>query len=535
MPVGIPYKQAKLDERWDAIVIGSGMGGLTAAVLLGAHGGKRVLVLERHYEAGGFTHTFRRPGFEWDVGLHYIGQIQHNRVGDKRQSVRRAFDHLTGGAVRWQPMPEVYDRAIIAGQRFDFAAGRERFRADLNSWFPGEARAIDRYMSAVRASNRASGLYYAEKAIPAPIAAMAGGLMRAPYMRSARRTTLEVLESFTHNRELIGVLTAQWGDYGLPPGQSSFAVHATIAEHYFEGGSYPIGGAGVIAAAMAERIEHHGGSLVTSAEVENILLEGGKAVGVRMADGRGFRAPLVVSDAGAANTFNRLLPPELSSVSALRTKLLRIAASSAHLSLYTGLSKSSAELGLTGTNLWIYPSFDHDANAARFARDLDAPFPFVYLSFPSAKDPDFARRYPGKSTIEAIALASYEPFASWAATRWKRRGEDYDTLKQRLATRLRAEIERQVPSAVGHIEHAELSTPLSTRHFMHYAQGEMYGLSATPARYALRELGARTPVRGLYLTGQDVTTLGIAGALFGGVVSASAALGKNLFSAVAKG
>ncbi len=530
MPVGTPYKQARLDERWDAIVIGSGMGGLTAAVLLGAHGGKRVLVLERHYEAGGFTHTFRRPGFEWDVGLHYIGQVQ-----DERQSVRRAFDHLTGGEVEWQAMPDVYDRAIIAGQRFDFVAGRERLRANLNAWFPSESRAIDKYFAAVRACNRAGGFYHAEKAVPAPIASIAGGLMRAPYLRWARRTTREVLESFTRNQELIGVLTAQWGDYGLPPAQSSFAVHATIAEHYFEGGSYPVGGAGVIAAAMAKQLERHGGSLVTSAEVESILLEGGKAAGVRMADGRELRAPLVMSDAGAANTFERLLPHDLPATSALRTKLHGIEASSAHLSLYTGLSKSAADLGLTGTNLWIYPSFEHDANTERFARDLDAPFPFVYISFPSAKDPEFARRHPGKSTIEAIALASYESFAAWGATRWKRRGGGYDALKQRLAERLRAEIERQAPSAAGNIEHAELSTPLSTRHFMNYAQGEIYGLSATPARYALRELGARTPVRGLYLTGQDAVTLGVVGALFGGVVSASAALGKNLFSAVSKG
>jgi all-trans-retinol 13,14-reductase len=94
MASGIPYMQARLAETWDAIVIGSGIGGLTAAVLLGAHAGKRVLVLERHYEAGGFTHTFRRPGYEWDVGLHYIGQMQ-----DERSTVRRAFDHITGGRV----------------------------------------------------------------------------------------------------------------------------------------------------------------------------------------------------------------------------------------------------------------------------------------------------------------------------------------------------------------------------------------------------------------------------------------------------
>lgn len=84
MTAGTSYKQAQLKEDWNAIVIGAGMGGLTAAMLLARHGDKRVLVLERHYEAGGFTHTFRRSGFEWDVGLRYIGQAQDARAAAAR-------------------------------------------------------------------------------------------------------------------------------------------------------------------------------------------------------------------------------------------------------------------------------------------------------------------------------------------------------------------------------------------------------------------------------------------------------------------
>jgi all-trans-retinol 13,14-reductase len=242
----------------------------------------------------------------------------------------------------------------------------------------------------------------------------------------------------------------------------------------------------------------------------------------------------VLSDAGAVNTFERLLPADLPQLDGLRTQLRGVASSTAHLSLYVGLSKSAADLGLKGTNLWVYPSLDHDANVERFARDLDAPFPCVYISFPSAKDPDFQRRHPGKSTIEVITMAPYAAFAAWNQTRWKRRGEDYDALKQRLAERLRDELLRQVPSAAGPIDTMELSTPLTTSHFMNYGHGEIYGLSATPERFAIRGLGARTPIRGLYLTGQDVATLGVGGALFGGIVAASAALGKNLVSAVSK-
>ncbi len=131
-------------------------------------------------------------------------------------------------------------------------------------------------------------------------------------------------------------------------------------------------------------------------------------------------------------------------------------------------------------------------------------------------------------------MLPYAAFAKWGESQWKRRGEEYDALKQRLTARLLGELERQVPVVVGHIACAEVSTPVTTQHFMDYGSGEIYGIASTPARFAMRELGARTPIRGLYLTGQDVSSLGVVGALFGGVISASVALGKNLMSVVTK-
>src|SRR5271165_5734404 len=140
----LSYKQHSLEDNWDSIVIGSGIGGLTAAALLAKHGGKRVLVLERHYVAGGFTHAFHRPGYEWDVGVHYIGQVQ-----DPASPLRRTFDHITGGRLKWIPLPEVYDRIRIGDREYDLVAGRERFLDQLKSYFPGDTAALDRYLRAV--------------------------------------------------------------------------------------------------------------------------------------------------------------------------------------------------------------------------------------------------------------------------------------------------------------------------------------------------------------------------------------------------
>jgi all-trans-retinol 13,14-reductase len=214
--------------------------------------------------------------------------------------------------------------------------------------------------------------------------------------------------------------------------------------------------------------------------------------------------------------------------------LRRIPGSIAHLSLYVGVKQTARDLGLTGTNLWIYSSSDHDASFARFMREPSAPFPAVYISFPSAKDPDFERRYPGRATLEVIVFVPYRWFAPWENSRWKKRAAEYDAFKQTLAQRLQQELERAVPAVAGRIDHAELSTPLTTRHFMNYPQGEAYGLAATPERFRLRSLTPHTTVRNLYLTGQDVASLGVAGALFGGAVAASAILGRNLVSKITK-
>jgi choline dehydrogenase-like flavoprotein len=115
---GVSYKQHPPDGEWDAIAIGSGIGGLSCAALLARRAGKRVLVLERHYTAGGFTHVFHRPGYEWDVGVHYIGEMGAGC------GMRALFDEITEGRLKWNAMPEVYDRIRIADRSLRFRQRR---------------------------------------------------------------------------------------------------------------------------------------------------------------------------------------------------------------------------------------------------------------------------------------------------------------------------------------------------------------------------------------------------------------------------
>jgi phytoene dehydrogenase-like protein len=487
------------------------------------------LLLERHYAAGGFTQVFRRPGLEWDVGLHYIGQVQ-----DPESETRRMFDHITDGRLQWARMPDVYDRLIIRDRTFDFHAGVDHFRERMQSYFPQDVGAIDQYIQTVNRCVARIGLFFAEKLIPPFLGALLGGAFRHPYLYYASRTTADVLQEMTKNPELIAVLAGQWGDYGLPPTQSSFGIHAIIAKHYFDGATYPIGGAGAILSSMAPIITSTGGNIVVNAEVESIIVEDGCVAGLRMADGVAIRAPIVISDTGAANTYSRLLCLNTPAVDRIRRAIATIPPAISHVCLYVGLKGTASELGLDGTNVWIYPTADHDKNLERFFLDPDAEFPGVYISFPSAKDPTFNDRFPGHSTIDVITFVPYGWFTRWEQTHWHKRGIDYETFKEEIQSRLLRMLYRYVPSVQHRVVHAELSTPLTTRDFTNYAHGEIYGLAHTPERFRLRALGPRTPIRGLYLTGQDAAVCGVTCAVSGGILAASAVLWRNLFNAVAK-
>lgn len=517
--IGKRYRAGRAPGPWDAIVIGSGIGGLACAALLSKLG-RRVCVLEQHYTAGGFTHSYEREGFEWDVGVHYIGETHK-----PWSQLRRLFDVVTDGQLQWAPMDPCYDRIVIGGRRYDFVAPKEQFAERLKQYFPQEADAIDAYVDLVYRTARSVSKYFAGQALPPRLARLYAGVRERLVPREALLTTREVLRGLTANDELIGVLTGQWGDYGLPPGEANFMMHASLAKHYFAGGNFPVGGSWRMAATIVPVIRAAGGEVFTYAKVRRILVEGGRAVGVVMDNGDTLRAPRVVSSVGARLTFGELLPEAERKAHGYEQKLARVKPSGATMTLFLGFDGSARELQLPKTNLWIYPGPDHDANVARFRQDPDAPFPLVYVSFPSAKDPEWDAHYPGKSTVQVITMAPYEWFEKWRGSTWQQRGADYEALKEKFTRRLLAHLYEQMPQLQGKLAFGELATPLSTEWFHLYDRGEIYGLDHDSQRFRQDWLHPVTPVKGLYLTGQDVVTAGVGGALYAGVLSTAALLG----------
>jgi phytoene dehydrogenase-like protein len=515
-------------HSYDAIVIGSGMGALSFASLMAKLRKWRVLVLERHFKIGGFTHTFSRPGgWTWDVGVHYVGEMGQGMTG------RRLFDFITDGRVDWSPLPDVYDVFVYPGLTVKAPKGRANFERALVEAFPAEKQAIGEYFRDVKRAANWFSRHIMAMVTPQPLSWIVQAINRLSE-RPALQTTQQYLESYIRDARLRAVLASQWADYGLPPGRSAFVTHAIIVSHYLNGAWYPVGGAGEIPKAASFVIREAGGDLLPGHEVTKIILESGRAVGVEVQLKKGrdqprleFRAPVIVSDAGAWNTFTRLLPSE---VIPFRSELETPPEGLEAVELFLGLKRDPRELGFQGENYWMFSSFDHNRICAGRDDLLDGRAPMAYLSFPSLKDPQ-ARSH----TAEIVAPFSYRTLEAFREDSWRRRGTDYESAKDRITQGLLDLVEQQHPGFRDLIAYAELATPLTFEYFTGAPSGTIYGYPATPDRFRKTWLAPKTPIRNLYLTGADAAVLGVMGALMGGVATASTLLGPAGFLEIMRG
>jgi all-trans-retinol 13,14-reductase len=518
---GTRYRAKKASDHYDVIIIGSGIGGLCSAALLSKLG-KKVCVLEQHYTAGGYTHAYERGGYEWDVGVHYIGEVHKPWT-----TLRRIFDVITDGELKWAEMDPLYDQIFIGDKVYSFYAGRDAFKEELKRSFPDESVAIDTYVDMIYEVSKKVPKFFAGQAMPKFAGEMYNKVRHKLVPDYFSKTAHEVLTQLTDNPELIGVLCGQWGDYGLPPKKISFMMHAMIAKHYINGGAYPVGGSQRIAETIIPIIRQSGGEVFTYAGVDQVLIKNNTAYGVRLVKGDEIKADAVVSCAGLVPTIERLLPKSIVEKHGYDKALKKIEVSSAHLCIYAGFKGSAEELSIPKKNLWIYPSADHDANVDAYKEDLNAPMPLIYISFPSAKDPSWSERYPNKSTVEIVTTCNADLFERWKGSTWNKRGEDYEALKQRLMDRMLSVLFEKMPQLKEHLDYVELSTPLSTQWFQWNDGGEILGLDHTVQRFEQSWIHPKTKIKNFYLTGSDVVTAGVGGALMGGVMSTAAMLGMK--------
>ena len=496
----------------DTIVIGSGIGGLACAAAL-AKCSHKVLVLEQHYLAGGLTQTFKRKGFTWDVGIHYLG-----KMGPGSQE-RKILDWLSDGSIRIAPIGTVYDIIHFPDDfEFAFISPAEALTMKLKEKFPRFSDEIDEFISLLRKADREASALFRLHILSRPLAWIyslwAGGKIRKLW----GKTIDEVLGEMISDQKLRSVLTAQWGDHGGVPAEGSFAMHAIIMNHYMDGAFYPIGGASIFANSLMPIIKEAGGDVRVKSPVKEILVMNGRATGVRLEDGREHHAKRVVSAIGARDTVQKLLTAYVLDT-AWAQEILSFRPSLSHLCLYLGFEGDIGEAGASAANHWIYESWDTSSAIWKDPAATDVPAFFV--SFLSLKDPNHEAGERQKYTGEVVSFVNWDVFSKWEKSRHGDRPEEYKDFKQLIEEKMLSRFKHYFPKIAPLIVYHELSTPLSMTHYVGRQQGASYGLETTPRRFLSRGLDMKTPIKGLYLGGQDVLTPGITGAIMGGILAAA--------------
>ncbi|TWU05010.1 phytoene desaturase family protein [Stieleria varia] len=497
------------NTHFDAIVIGSGMGGLTTASLLAQLGRKRVLVLEKHFKLGGFTHSFRRKKYEWDVGVHYVGEMQSGSLS------RRIMDLVTRRGVQWHKMGSPVERFIFPQGRFEVPDNRAEYEAALIERFPEERANLRRYFKDVVKAQSWVARWFVSKIYSRPIAS----LFQFGAKDLVAMKTAGYLDRF-QDPLLKAFLAAQWPDFGSPPHESAFGFHATVTADFFNGGFYPIGGSQQIAEHASAAIQAAGGQCLVSHGVKQINVVDGAASGVTVEHkGREitFTAPTIVSNAGAVTTFGKLVPEGHCVIE--REQIARIKPGVSALVLFVGLNRDPREAGFDDANYWIYDRLDHDTTA----KDRDGQPTRIdgeFVSFGSLRNPGQESH-----TAQIISFSHESLWSDCAKGPWMRRGDEYENRKESMAQEMLRFAERYLPGLGDLVDYYELSTPLTVESFTGHPQGAIYGQACDENRLFRDQWKIKTSLQNLYLTGSDVGTPGVNGAMMAGVMTAAKLLG----------
>jgi len=522
-------KPSKLLENPDAIIIGTGIGALSLASTLAQKRGMKILLLEQEKVPGGGTRCHEIEGFEFNSGVDSIGDMDP-RVG--RGLFRATADYITRGQLEWAKMPEVHEKCTFGDDVYDWYSSPEKNIEWVERRFPGEGNIRAYYDLEVKSEWWAwswAVTKFAPSWVPEGLRERFYSAFGGKWRKYMARTTAEVFgEELGFSRRLIAIFSYMYGNHGKTPELSPFAFHSVNLLHYRTGAYYPVGGPSQIANCVLPIVEEAGGQVAVSSPVDQILIENGRAVGVRLRDGTEVRSKLVISDASAYVTYMELLPDEVRDQHGFPALFAQTAPSPAMCYLYLGYDE---EIDLPAHIVWHMPTYpgldpyDLDASDRLYKSEMKFEGMGGYSLSPSARDPVYHQRHPGKSTAKVLAEAP----ADWV----KRYREDPS---------FRPEFEKGVRENLMKLAHKHFpmlkgKTPSVVRTGVPVGcnprawGGCSLGIEPSGDHFTrdTHWLRPKTPIEGLWLTGQDSFSAGICGSMVSGSITYAAMTGDWLF------
>jgi len=470
--------------KYDGLVIGGGLSGMTAAIILAQKGFNTALV-EKSPHMAPTIRGFKRQGLFFETGFHYTGGLNEGEPLD-------IFFHYLGLSAKIEKYPlneQGFDifRCLEPGFEFPFPCGYEPIQERLSELFPKDRKAIKVYLQTVKNTYRSQPYIDLDRDMnPIGLSMMHGSSLR------------DVLDRTMDDEMLKGILSMHCLLHGVSPEEVPFSNHAMVAGSYYESANGIKGGGMSLTEAFAARLKELGVDIYCGREVQKILLSVNQAVsGVRFGDDEVLQCRYCISTVHPHHLLK--IVPDSAFRPIYRERLKRLEDTCSAVIIY---AKSHSPIKiLAGANLFLFPSFH---------------FPDPEGSGPVDKKPMFvAHSYQedGESQQEGIVIIC--PLFHTGTHNWKALfpTEDssvYQSFKSQISRRIIRHLESSCPEFQDRIIEVDCATPLTLKRFTNSPFGSLYGV-----KHKIEQVNPMpvTKVKGLLLAGQSITAPGVLGAM----------------------
>lgn len=476
--------------KYDAIVIGSGLGGLECACIL-SRNGLRTLVLEKGKQPGGCMQSYMRKGLRYDTGFHYVGGLGEG------QSLHPAFRYLGLLDLPWHRLDEHFDRVTVGGRTYPFVEGFDSFARTLASHFPGERHALERYAQLLSNVERTDPV----KLLETGAYAYLKETFRNPLLTNVLGGTSLKMEL---RRESLPLFTFLHGN-------SSFIESSWRLK----------GDSSLIVRSLSDSIRRQGGEIICGAEVEELIEKEGKIVRAVCTDGNVCEGDIFISDVHPAVTCSWVKRSDKMKP-VFRSRMARLENTFGMCTV--SLRIKPGTLPYFNWNHYVY----RKPNVWSFCAE-DGPVGGVLVS---CRVPEDGNGYTDQ--VDLLTPMRWEQCRKWEKTCVGNRGEDYRQMKERMADQCVALAEEVIPGLGGRVAERYISTPLTYRDYLAAPEGSAYGTRKDFRNPLLTMLSPRTPVPNLLLTGQSVMLHGLHGVTMTAFLTCAEILGKEEIKRILK-